>query len=202
MNVEAGKRAHALRAVALFFAFTAPFGIVAHLAAEFFGLGWHDDADVFLSARHGYLAVLVLVAFAGFALAIRALPPGARRARVAALVESLPFRGTGFRFTALAFVAQFAFFAVTQIGEGCPLCAGDVVVGIFAATIAALCGAFAVSLGKRRVLAFVLAIVEAFVAAARDIVVRPANVRRTRPLAIAARTCAFSLRYRPPPQTA
>jgi hypothetical protein len=186
---------------AVFFAFTAPFGIAAHLISELAGLGWHDDADLVLSARHGYLALIALATLGGLFLAFRSLPRGDRRRRVAQLVDDLPFRGRGFGFLALAFVAQFAFFAVTQIGEGCPLCGGDIVVGVFAAAVAALIGAIAVTLGKRRLIALALALVW-FVCAraclrrersqtfdARVVVPRP------------ARRGPFAFRYRPPPVT-
>ena len=114
-----------LAAMLLFFAFTAPLGIVAHLVSELAGLGWHDDADVVLSARHGYLALIALGALVALGLALRAVPRGDRRTRIAAIVDALPFKGQGARFVALSFAAQFGFFAITQIGEGCPLCGGD-----------------------------------------------------------------------------
>lgn len=189
-------------AACVFFAFTAPLGIAAHLISELAGLGWHDDADVAFSARHGYLAALALLALGGLFVALRSLPSGERRARVAELVESLPFAGRGAAFTIVSFLAQFAFFAVTQIGEGCPLCSGDVVVGVFAAAIAALLGALAVSLGKRRILAFVLALVEVFVAAARESTIASCVSRRRRPRAVSLRRSPFAFRYRPPPVVA
>lgn len=189
-------------AACVFFAFTAPLGIAAHLISELAGLGWHDDADIAFSARHAYLAGFALVALAGLFVALRSLPRGERRARVAELVESLPFGGRGAGFTIVSFLAQFAFFAVTQIGEGCPLCGGDVVVGVFAAAVAALLGAFAVSLGKRRLLAFVLALVEVFVAAARECTIASGISRRRRPRALALRRSPFAFRYRPPPAVA
>jgi hypothetical protein len=186
----------------VFFAFTAPLGIAAHLISELAGLGWHDDADVAISARHAYLAVLALLALGGLFVALRSLPSGERRKRISELVESLPFGGRGAGFTVVSFLAQFAFFAVTQIGEGCPLCSGDVVVGVFAAAMAALLGAVAVSLAKRRILAFVLALVEVFVAAARACIVASGVSRRRRPRAISLRRSPFAFRYRPPPAVA
>ena len=135
-------------AILLFFAFTAPLGIAAHLISELAGLGWHDDADVAFSARHGYLALIAVAALAALALSLRAVPRGDRRERIAQIVDALPFKGHGARFVALSFGLQFAFFAVTQIGEGCPLCSGDVFTGVLAAALAALCGAFAILLGS------------------------------------------------------
>jgi hypothetical protein len=191
-----------LLAAFLFLAFTTPLGIAVHLISELVGLGWHDDAALALSARHAYLAALALLALVSLLLALRGVPSGERRARVATLVESLPFRGRGFTFTVLSFLAQFAFFAVTQIGEGCPLCGGDIVVGVVAAAIAALFGALAVALGQRRILEFVLALVEIFVAAACNCIVASGVLRRRGQRAIATRRTPFSFRYRPPPAVA
>jgi hypothetical protein len=195
----ADRRRSALAAF-VFFAFTTPLGIAAHLISELAGLGWHDDADVAFSARHGYLAALALIAFGGLAYALRSVPRSERRARVAGLIESLPFRGRGAGFTIVSFVAQFAFFAVTQIGEGCPLCSGDVVVGVFAAAVAALIGAFAVALGKRRILDFVvgLAFAFAFAAASTQGVFRSA-LRDRATFRASRRRSPFAFRYRPPP---
>jgi hypothetical protein len=183
----------------VFFAFTTPFGIAAHLLSELAGLGWHDDADVVLSARHGYLAALALASIAGLIGAVLTLPRSDRRARVASLIEALPFKGRGTGFTAIAFIAQFAFFGVTQIGEGCPLCGGDVLIGVTAAAFAAALGAIAIALGKRRIIEFTLALLYSLVA--RSFVGPIANrVARYRgPVVTATRRTPFSFRYRPPP---
>jgi hypothetical protein len=130
------------------------------------------------------------------------LPRGERRARVAALVEALPWRGSGLRFVALAFVAQFGFFALTQIGEGCPLCGGDILTGILAAGVAALLGALAVTLGKRRIFELALRIMCEFV----GISFGPGVMRSLRSESVlpakAARRSPFAFRYRPPPVAA
>jgi len=186
----------------VFFAFTAPLGIAAHLISELAGLGWHDDADVAFSARHGYLAGLAIVSIVSLLVALRTLPRSKRRTQVAELIESLPFGGRGVAFTAVSFLAQFVFFAITQIGEGCPLCGGDVVTGVFAAAIAALLGAIAVSFGKRRFLEFVLTLVAVFVRALRETRLAAALVRRRFARTTAKRRTAFSFRYRPPPRAA
>ena len=189
-------------ATTLFLASTVPFGIAAHLVSEFAGLGWHDDADVLFSARHAYLAVAAIAVFAAFVAALLRVPPAGRRARIASLVDDLPFRGRGARFTALSFATQFAFFAVTQIGEGCPLCAGDVFVGVVAAALAAVAGALAIALGQRRVIAFVCAIAGAF--RTRRSAAQPAisSARSRSPRVRAAFARALTFRYRPPPQEA
>jgi len=189
-------------ALLAFFALTAPFGIAAHLLSELFGLGWHDDADVILSARHGYLALIAVAALASLVVALLALPRGERRERVAGLIEALPARGSGPGFISLAFVAQFGFFALTQIGEGCPLCGGDIFTGVLAAAVAALLGALAVTLGKRRIFEFVLRIMYEFA----RISLAPGIARGTRPDCVAparpVRRSPFAFRYRPPPVAA
>jgi len=189
-------------ATLLFFAFTAPLGIAAHLISEFAGLGWHDDADVAFSARHGYLALLALVSLAAFSVVLRSIPRATRHYHIGEIVRSLPFRGAGLRFVTLAFVAQFGFFALTQIGEGCPLCGGDIFTGVLAAGVAAILGSLAVALCKRRVLELAVDLVCAlaelrFAAAAVN-----ASAAHRAPAARSARRSPFSFRYRPPPLAA
>jgi hypothetical protein len=192
-------RGRSARAALLFFALTTPLGIAAHLVSELAGLGWHDDADVVLSARHGYLAALAILAMGGLLVALRSVPRRERRAYVATLVESLPCGGSGPAFTAISFIAQFGFFAVSQLGEGCPLCGGDIVTGVFAAALAAGIGALAVALGKRRFIEFALALVYVIVAELRETLVTSALLARQTPPATATRRSPFSFRYRPPP---
>jgi membrane associated rhomboid family serine protease len=187
-----------LPSLCVFFAFTAPVGVVAHLVSEFAGLGWHDDADIIFSARHAYLLAIALAACAGLLIAIQAVAPRKRRERVAALVETLPFHGSGPIFTALSFVTQFAIFAVTQLGEGCPLCDGDVVVGVTAAALAALAGALAISLCRRRILAFACALFERFVATHARAAIATTIARR-RIATMRTRRVRFHYRCRPPP---
>jgi hypothetical protein len=179
-------RPGAARAALLFFALTTPLGIAAHLISELAGLGWHDDADVFLSARHGYLAALAAASIVGLLLALRNVPRRERRAYVGALVERLPF----------------AYFAVSQMGEGCPLCGGDVVVGVFAAAVAAGIGALAVALGKRHLIEFALALVYVLVATCADRAAASALSRRRARRPAATRRTPFAFRYRPPPSVA
>ncbi|HMD03030.1 MAG TPA: hypothetical protein VKG44_08730 [Candidatus Baltobacteraceae bacterium] len=186
----------------VFLGLTTPFGIAAHLISELAGLGWHDDADVVLSARHGYLALFALASLAGFVAVLYAYPRAQRRARVAALVDALPFRGRGAGFFAVSFLAQFGFFAVSQLGEGCPLCGGDVVTGLLAAGIAAALGAMVVSLGKRRILGIALALVQYLSAKPSGASVATRAGRRRTSRARGTRRTPFSFRYRPPPQAA
>jgi hypothetical protein len=196
------RRRTAVVAALAFAALTVPFGIAAHLISEFAGLGWHDDADVAFSARHLYLAILAVVSLLGLVATLLAVPRGDRRARVAELVEALPCRGRGAGFVALSFVAQFAFFAVSQIGEGCPLCGGDIVVGVFAAAVASILGAIAVALGKRRFLEFALALVHYLVAAPGASAAATAAGLERFVAVRATRRSPFAFRYRPPPLAA
>jgi hypothetical protein len=196
-----GTSRRAVTATLIFFAFTTPFGIAAHLLSELAGLGWHDDADIIFSPKHAYLVILALISLGGLVTALTTLPRDVRRARVATLVDDLPFKGRGAGFTALSFVAQFGFFALTQIGEGCPLCSGDVFTGVLAA--AAMLGALLVSLGKRRILEFALALVRyltiVFVVD-RAVVRALSDARKTVPST--RRRAPFAFRYRPPPHQA
>jgi hypothetical protein len=192
-------------AMLLFFALTAPLGIAAHLTAEFAGLGWHDGAALAFSARHEYLGAIALVAFASLValvVGLRAVPRADRRGRIAAVVDALPFKGEGLGFVALSFAAQFAFFAITQVGEGSPLGAGDVVVGVIAAALAALAGAFAVTLGKWRIVDFVIALAFAFAFPALGAAGPARAALRRVALRASRRRTAFAFRYRPPPGVA
>jgi len=190
---------YSLGAGLAFFAFTALFGIAAHLLSELFGLGSQADAALVVSARHGYLVASAALAVASLLAAVLVLPRGERRERIASLVRALPFGGSGLGFATTAFLAQFAFGAVTQIGEGCPLAGGDLVSGIIAGVIAAALGALAVTLGKRRVLEFALGLVWAIIPVAAG-APAPSGIAAERgPSVPAPRRTPFSFRYRPPP---
>ncbi len=196
------RRRRSILATLLFFAFTAPLGIAAHLISEFAGLGWHDDADLAFSARHGYLALLALVSLAAFGIVLRSIPPAARRYHIGQIVRSLPFRGRGLRFISLSFVAQFGFFALTQIGEGCPLCSGDIFTGVLAAATAAACGALAIALCKRRVLELAIELVYALDALCSASALPSGVAAYRRRAARSTRRTPFAFRYRPPPLAA
>ncbi len=150
------------------------------------------------SARHAYLALIAVAAFGALVLAMRGVPREDRRRRIADIVDNLPFRGRGWSFALLSFAAQFGFFAITQIGEGCPLCSGDVFTGVLAAAFAAALGALAIALGKRRILAFVLGLVGIFVAMQRPRLLSE-FARRPRSIVRTVRRTPFAFRYRPPP---
>jgi hypothetical protein len=185
-----------------FFSVAALFGTAAHLISELAGLGWHDDAALVLSARHGYLAFSSLAALAGLLVALLILPRGDGRMRVAALIRALPFGGSGAGFAATAFLAQFGFCTLTQIGEGSPLSSGDVVTGLVAGGLAAALGALVVTLGKRRVLEFALALVWATLPVAFGCGVVGGVAADRALLAPATRRTPFAFRYRPPPVAA
>jgi hypothetical protein len=187
-------------AVSAFFAVTSAFGIVAHLVSEVAGLSWSDDSDLLTSPRHGYLAAIAGAIVVALIRLLFLMPKHHRRARLASLIEALPFRGRGPAFVALTFAAQFGFFAITQIGEGCPLCSGDVVTGVFAAAMAATLGTVIIALGKRRLLEFVIALY-VFRKSSGEPTFRGASWKRERrrDAGRSRRRSAFAFRYRPPP---
>ncbi len=180
-------------------ALVVPCGIAVHLLAEYVGLGDADEALAF-SARHAYLALLACASLAGFLVAVRAgAPARERRRRVALLVAALPARGRGPRFFAAMFVAQIAFFYLTQFGEGCPLCAGDFWIGVAGALIGSLVCALILTVFRRAIVRFVAELV-AFVA---RFAIKPRTATRLRgmgPIAIPAHGLDALFRpNRPPP---
>jgi hypothetical protein len=191
-----------LAAALALFALTVPFGIATHLVSEFAGLGWHDGAVLLLSARHGYLGVFALLSLASLIAAVLRRGPGLRPPRVASLIDALPFGGRGPGFAAVAFVAQFGFFALTELGEGCPLSAGDVATGVVTAAIAAALGALTVTLCKQRILEFASALAWATVARALAEPLPGRLAAYRGPSAPSGRRTPFSFRYRPPPAAA
>jgi len=124
---------------------TVPFGIAVHLGAEFAGLG-KDADDIAFSPLHGYLALLAIAALIVFLSAGGFFTSRAeRRRRISLLAHALPFRGRGPGFLAFSAILQFAFFLTTQLGEGCPLCHGDIFIGVLAALVASIVGAYALN---------------------------------------------------------
>ena len=143
------------RALLLYLALSVPFGIAVHLGSEFAGLG-RDADDLAFSPLHAYLAVIAIGALAAF-LGCGGFFAGVaeRRRRIGLMARALPFGGSGVRFFALSAGLQFAFFVVTQLGEGCPLCKGDALVGVAAALAASAVGSCALmALRKQIVRAF------------------------------------------------
>jgi len=142
------------RALVLYFALCVPFGIAVHVGSEFAGLG-RDAGDLAFSALHAYLAVLAAGALAAFLCAGGFFAGNAeRRRRLGLMTAALPFRARGLRFAALSAAMQFGFFAITQFGEGCPLCKGDLVVGLVAAVVASAIGAVAIAAVRRQIVRY------------------------------------------------
>jgi hypothetical protein len=71
-------------------------------------------------------------------------------------LRALPFGGQGARFAALTCAVQLAFFGLTQLAEGCPICGGDVAVGVLTAIVVSAIGSLLLALCERRLLACVL----------------------------------------------
>lgn len=139
------------RALLLYLALSAPFGIAVHLGSEFAGLG-RDADDLALSSLHAYLAVIAVAAFAMFLICGGFFAGVAeRRRRIALMSCALPFRGRGGRFFAFSAGLQFAFFVVTQLGEGCPLCKGDALIGVVAALVASAIGSWALMALRKQI---------------------------------------------------
>ncbi len=198
LTLPIGRR---LAAGLLFGAVTTLFGIVTHLMAELAGLGWRLDLSLVFSGRHAYLGVIAASCVVAAIVALASLPPEDCRARGRSLISALPFGGEGAGFTAAAFAAQFAFFVISQLGEGCPLHGGDVVAAVLAAMLTAFCGALVVAFGKRRMLEFVLSLVWTIRFGASP-QVENGVAPYPRPPARPVRCSPFSFRYRPPPSTA
>jgi hypothetical protein len=138
-------------AILLYLTLSVPFGIAVHLGAEFAGLG-RDAEDLAFSPLHGYLALIAVLALLGFLIMGGFFASSAeRRRRLGLLAGALPFHGRGPGFFAFSAGLQFAFFAVTQLGEGCPVCKGDLLVGVLAATVASIVGAFALIELRRQI---------------------------------------------------
>jgi hypothetical protein len=131
---------------------TIPCGIAVHLFAEIAGLGYQRDAVLVFSRLHLYLAALAVLSPVALLTALRRVHGSDPRATIARIVANLPFSDSGPRFFALSFTLQFGFFLITQFGEGCPLRAGNLGVGLLAATIASAVSALAVSLCKTELL--------------------------------------------------
>jgi hypothetical protein len=187
-----------LRAALAYCALSVPFGIAVHIGSEFAGLG-RDADDLAFSPLHAYLAVLAIVSIVGFCRWSRIFTGGpAVRRRIALMADALPFHGHGPKFFLFSAALQFGFFVTTQLGEGCPMCRGDAIVGVIAALVASVIGAFAlIALRKEIVRAIVLA------GSARDrcprsVVERRAHSIAYRPIPTYS-TFAVVLGNRPPP---
>jgi hypothetical protein len=186
------------RALCLYFTLCVPFGIAVHLGSELAGLG-RDAGDLAFSPLHGYLLLLGSGALVAFLVAGGFFGGSAeRRRRLGLMTASLPWGARGLRFAALSAAMQFAFFAVTQFGEGCPLCKGDLLVGLIAALIASGIGAFAVAALRRRIVRYFAPAFASRRPGAR--VAARARLRRSRPsFKFTYAGFAVMLGNRPPP---
>jgi hypothetical protein len=187
------------RALLLYLVLSVPFGIAVHLGSEFVGLG-RDADDVVFSSIHAYLGVLAVAATAIFLIVGGFFASAAeRRRRIGLMANALPFKGRGTRFFLFSAALQFGFFAITQIGEGCPMCKGDIVIGTLAAIVASLVGSFALIALRRQIVRIVT---EACVA--RERVASGTSAQRLprhRDITVASvySTFAVTLGSRPPP---
>jgi hypothetical protein len=187
------------RALLLYCALSVPFGIVVHLGSEFAGLG-RDADDLAFSPIHGYLAALAIAALGCFLVAGGFFASAAeRRRRIGLMAGALPYGGRGPGFFAFSAGLQFAFFAVTQIGEGCPLCKGDVLVGILAAIVASVVGSFALIALRRRISQAVDALCHALERANAPLAAQLPR-HAARPVFSVYSTFAKTLGSRPPPR--
>ena len=188
-------------ALLMYLALSVPFGIAVHLGSEFASLG-RDADDLAFSPLHAYLAVLAIAALAVFLIAGGLFASASeRRRRIGLMSCALPFRGTGARFFVFSAALQFSFFALTQIGEGCPFCKGDIFVGIVAAIVASFAGSFALMRLRRHIERAIVALhvlLSPADAAPRRCRVPSHEARVAPPLFL---TFAVTFGNRPPPAT-
>jgi hypothetical protein len=189
------------RALLLYLALSVPFGILVHLGSEFAGLG-RDADDLAFSPLHGYLAAMGVGALLYFLVAGGFFASSAERGRRMGLMAfALPFRGRGPAFFLLSAALQFAFFVVTQLGEGCPLCNGDVLIGVLAALVASIVGSFALIALRRQIVRAVLRLCFAIERGGRYFAARRAPRYETRVASSVYSTFADPRGNRPPPPT-
>jgi hypothetical protein len=187
------------RALLLYLALSVPFGIAVHLGSEFAGLG-RDAEHLAFSPLHAYLAVIAAVALVAF-LRCGGFFAGAaeRRRRIGLMGHALPFDGRGVRFFAFSAGLQFAFFIVTQLGEGCPLCKGDVLVGVIAALVASALGSFGLMALRRQIVRSLAVLGFAVDRVPHDLSVGRVLRYAVHPVVSTYSTFAVTLGNRPPP---
>ncbi len=189
-------RRHALL---LYFALSVPFGVGVHLGSEFAGLG-RDADDLAFSPLHGYLGIMALLSLGIFMVAGGLFPRAAeRRRRLQLLAAALPFAGRGPGFFAFSTALQFAFFVVTQLGEGCPLCKGDVLVGVGAALLASLAGSLVLIALRKRIARIVSELSYSRDRAPHAAILGRRPRHAARPVSSVYSTFAATLGNRPPP---
>jgi hypothetical protein len=187
------------RALLLYLTLSVPFGIAVHLGSEFAGLG-RDADDLAFSPLHAYLAVIGVGALVSFLIAGGFFGHAAeRRRRVGLMAGALPFGGRGLAFFAFSAALQFTFFVVTQLGEGCPLCKGDAVIGVIAAIVASLVGSFALIALRKQIVRAIGTLGTAINRAPRALTVGLIPRYAARPAASTYSFFAVTLGNRPPP---
>jgi len=172
-----------------------PLAAIVHLLAEFAATA-SGPSDAF-AARHLYLIPLVVAALVAFGATL-----GLGRGRTAFVRRSALIRATLRRVGLGAgvrdlFIANLAFFAVTQAVEGVPIAAGSVLLGLAVAGAGSLLAAFAVfALGRSLTVA-----IGAALDARRRHLAAPVRcaARRSRATRSAGRSFSLCLPNRPPP---
>ncbi len=187
------------RALLLYLALSVPFGIAIHLGSEFASLG-RDADDLAFSPLHAYLALIGFAALGAFLVAggFFASAPERRR-RIGLMAGALPFGGRGPRFFAFSAALQFAFFVITQLGEGCPMCKGDAIVGVTAALVASLVGSFALIALRKQIVRAIASLETAVDRVPRALAVGRMPRYAAHPVASIYSTFAATLGNRPPP---
>jgi len=192
--VRSAARRHDLLTVAGLAAGVVPLAAIVHLIAEFAATAGPADA---FAARHAYMAPLVLGALVAFGATL-GLGRGHREfVRRSALIRAALGRvGTAAGIRDL-FLANLAFFAVTQALEGVPIAAGSVALGLAVAAAGSLVAAFAVfALGRTVAVAAGSSFRRR---APRDAAPIRTFPRRSRATRRAARAFSLCLPNRPPP---
>jgi hypothetical protein len=183
-----------LRALAGATALVVPSAIAVHLGAEAFALG-SAGADFWL--RHAYLGVPLVLALWSFAGTVGLGRSRAEMVRRCALVRArVRCAGGGSTIAAFA-LANFAFFALTQLLEGVPIAQASLAGGLIAAAAGSLLSALVVFFFGRSIVASALGAV----VRRRRPRARIAPAPRRPVVAARAAAAAFSLFVpnRPPP---
>lgn len=188
-------RRHDLLTLAGLAAGAVPLAAIVHLLAEFAATA-PGPGDAF-AARHLYLIPLAIAALVAFGATLGVGQGRGAFVRRSALIRARLRRVGNASGVRDLFIANLAFFALTQAVEGVPIAAGSVMIGLAVATVGSLLAAFAVfALGR----SLTVAIGAAFRSRSRRVAARIRNVpRRSRANRNAARAFSLCLPNRPPP---
>ena len=188
------------RAVGLLAALMMPLGAAVHVVWEFAGVGVYAD----FGPRHSYLLAIL-----GFSIALLlgiargAGSPHDRRRALAIVLTDLPYRGRGMAFVAVAVGMQLSFAALTLVLEGATLTPLGSLTTLLSALVAALIGAFVLTLWAAPLLALAAALTR-YVGRDRALrtTVRIACRHAAVPLFPRVRAYALFVPNRPPPDAA